>query len=261
MKKGLKESKKEIPIIGKLDTSVISLIFANLIPLFGILFLGWDLFSIMILFWIESAVIGFYAILKMIISPIINQTEAFNILPRSALIVISLIQKIVLVPFFILHYGGFMMVHLFFIFTFFKPSNFFDAGPLISFSKLMPLVYPMIIAIIALFISHGISFYNNFIKKQEYKKLNLNESMFDPYKRIIIMQVTLIIGAFLVTLFNLPAMMAGLLVFLKIIVDLKAHNKSHEKKSNSKIIEDLMIKEFGKKNRSQNGFSPQLLKP
>ena len=44
---------------------VLMLIGANMLPLAGVLFFGWDLPTVMVLFWAESAVIGFYTALKM----------------------------------------------------------------------------------------------------------------------------------------------------------------------------------------------------
>ena len=43
---------------------VIALLAANAIPLFGVLFLEWDAFFIVLLYWSENLVIGFYNILK-----------------------------------------------------------------------------------------------------------------------------------------------------------------------------------------------------
>jgi hypothetical protein len=45
--------------------SMLALIAANSIPLFGVLFGGWKLDEVMVLFWAESAVIGCYTLLKM----------------------------------------------------------------------------------------------------------------------------------------------------------------------------------------------------
>ena len=45
--------------------AVVSLIVANLIPLYGALFLGWSVGSLVVLYWCETAVIGFYSILKL----------------------------------------------------------------------------------------------------------------------------------------------------------------------------------------------------
>jgi hypothetical protein len=47
-----------------LPITVLFLIAVNLIPLFGVLFFGWSLFSIMFLYWIENGIIGFFNILK-----------------------------------------------------------------------------------------------------------------------------------------------------------------------------------------------------
>src|SRR4051812_39197593 len=47
-------------------TSAYVLIAANALPLFGVLFLGWDAFSIVLLYWTENVVIGAINVLKMI---------------------------------------------------------------------------------------------------------------------------------------------------------------------------------------------------
>ena len=50
-----------------LPITVLFLIAVNLIPLFGVLFFGWSLFSIMFLYWIENGIIGFFNILKIVL--------------------------------------------------------------------------------------------------------------------------------------------------------------------------------------------------
>ena len=42
------------------------LVAVNLIPIAGVLWLDWDLASIIILYWLENLVIGFYTLLKML---------------------------------------------------------------------------------------------------------------------------------------------------------------------------------------------------
>ena len=56
----MKLLKKEL-----LDIPVISLLIANAIPLWGVIFLGWDAFYIVLLYWTENLIIGFYNVLKM----------------------------------------------------------------------------------------------------------------------------------------------------------------------------------------------------
>src|SRR5882724_7957891 len=61
------ESKSDSKSESKSDykTSAYALIAANALPLFGVLFLGWDTFSIVALYWTENVIIGAINVLKM----------------------------------------------------------------------------------------------------------------------------------------------------------------------------------------------------
>src|SRR6188472_645744 len=50
----------------KYRASAWALIAANTLPLFGVLFFGWDTFSIVFLYWVENVIIGAVNVLKMI---------------------------------------------------------------------------------------------------------------------------------------------------------------------------------------------------
>jgi hypothetical protein len=80
---------------------LLALVVANVIPLWGVLYLGWDAFYILLLYWSENLVIGFYGILKI----------AFAKAPNLA----AHLSKIFIIPFFIIHYGGFMAGHGLFV--------------------------------------------------------------------------------------------------------------------------------------------------
>jgi len=54
----------EIPL-SLTSPSTLLLIIANLVPIAGSIFLGWNLADVMVLYWAESAVIGFFNICKM----------------------------------------------------------------------------------------------------------------------------------------------------------------------------------------------------
>jgi hypothetical protein len=91
------------------DIPVIALLVANAIPLFGVLFLGWDAFYIVLLYWTENLVVGFYNVLKMV----------FAAVPHP----IAHLGKLFLIPFFIVHYGGFTAVHGFFVLALFHDEG------------------------------------------------------------------------------------------------------------------------------------------
>lgn len=80
----------------------------NLIPLFGVLFFGWSLFSIVLLYWFENGVIGFFNVLKIgwARKPVSGESR-FTINGRPA----NSFGKAFLIPFFIFHYGLFWTVH------------------------------------------------------------------------------------------------------------------------------------------------------
>ncbi len=184
--------------------STLALIFANLVPLAGAAFLGWDMGKIMILYWAESAIIGVFNLLKM-----------------------AVIAKWLVVfagPFFVGHYGGFMAVHLLFIYGFFiKGVDGMNEGGGIPLSEVAGDFLVLWPALVALFLSHALSFYLNFIGRREYLDGTLQKQMGEPYKRIIVMHMTIIIGAFFVLAFKsaVPALM--LLIALKISADARAH--------------------------------------
>ena len=214
----------------RIDTSVVLLIVANLIPLIGVLFLGWDIFQILIFFWAESFVIGFYNILKMIKAPAPEPNKLGGI-----------IEKIFLIPFFIVHYGGFMFGHLLFIIVFFlskvqssiiltnssiqQPTTDLIASGITT--ALNPLFSQLGWALGALFISHGISYYQNYLQKGEYKKTSTAELFVAPYGRIIFMHLIIIGGAFVIILTDASKYLIIPFIIGKIIFDISAHQRQH----------------------------------
>ncbi|MHC4434296.1 MAG: DUF6498-containing protein, partial [Planctomycetota bacterium] len=46
------------------NTSLLALAAANVIPLFGAIFWGWDAGNIVLLYWAENLAVGFYNVLK-----------------------------------------------------------------------------------------------------------------------------------------------------------------------------------------------------
>jgi len=210
--------------------SAIALIAFNLIPLIGVLFYGWSTTEILLLYWTESAIVGFYTILKMLMAKGSIKLQQAGPKPAIKLSVTGMpsieeiagknspFAKIFLVLFFCVHYGMFMFVHLMFIlfFVIFRSffSFFFNFSSSIQDFKLIFL--NVLIAFIFLFISHGISFITNYVGRKEYEKANPLSIMFSPYKRIFLMQVVIIFGAIIMA----PVL---ILVIGKIIFDLYAH--------------------------------------
>ena len=214
--------KKQIQaLFGGADTrfsSVISLILVNLIPVYGVLFAGWDIFLIMFVFWAENVVIGFYNILRMLACK-----------PEEGLV---WAMKLFMIPFFILHYGVFTSAHGIFVVALFGKSLIEHSNgpsPAFFFSIIRNFHLSWVIA--ALFASHGYSFVTNFIMRDEYKKTSPGDLMMRPYSRVFLLHITLIVGG--IIMMALHSAIYGLLLFilLKIAMDLAAHVKEHRRYS------------------------------
>lgn len=183
--------------------SMLALIAANLAPLFGVLFGGWKLDEVLVLYWAESAVIGFYTLLKMAV--VGRWWTLFSGL------------------FFVGHFGGFMAVHLLFIYGMFvRAANVWSADPG-AIEALTTLFTPLWPALLVLFLSHGVSFALNFIARREYQRTTVSKLMSAPYGRIVVMQFTLIFGGWVVMLLKDPLPALVLLIALKVTADLRAH--------------------------------------
>ncbi len=193
--------------------SSIFLILANFYVVFSVAFLGWDLFLVMFLFWAETAVIGFYSVFKIIKS--------------------SGKESIFWIPLFSAHFGVFMLGHLFVIVSLFGGGvnnhvlNFED---LFSFFSVQPLqVNTIIIPICLLFISHGYSFFFNYLGNKEYllDKESLSP-LFAPYSRVLLTHMTVIVAAVVINSNGSSIFALIFLVFIKTFVDLIIHNLQHK---------------------------------
>jgi len=209
--------------------SVIALVAANLAPLFGVLFLGWNAPMILLLYWSENVIIGAYNVLKM---ALVRMDPP-----------ISNLGKVFVIPFFCIHFGGFCAVHGMFLMAFFKGLG--DGGNLMRhLSWPGPLVFiQLLVSVIAtlwatlpaamawpiagLAVSHGISFVENYLAGGEYRKTSLSELMSQPYGRVVILHVTILAGGFCVAMFGSPVPMVAALVFLKTGLDVYLHRRSH----------------------------------
>jgi hypothetical protein len=203
----------EAPPPSLTSLSGLALIGANLIPLIGVLFFGWDLASVIVLFWAESGVIGFYTVLKMAI--------------------VGKLAALFAVPFFVAHFGGFMAGHFLFIYTLFV-RGLNPAGPEPGVREALLRVFmPIWPSLAALFISHEVSFFSNFLGRREHAGTTMKALMTAPYNRIMVMQFVIILGGWIIMLLKNPVPVLALLVLLKTALDFRAHRKEHGSKGSA----------------------------
>jgi len=225
-----------------LNVSLIALIVANLLPIIGTLFFNWDAFSIVLLYWSENVVIGFYNVLKMAFVKVEHPVEHLG--------------KLFMIPFFIIHYGGFTAVHGMFVLSFFNQDKDgfspFPAGDtwpcFLAFVQLLinvirqaiSMLPPnMLIAVGALFASHGTSFGYNYFYKGERNRTNLGKLMGQPYGRIVVMHIAVLIGGFVTMAIGSPVGVLLILVLMKTGVDVKLHLRERRKNKASVNVTEI----------------------
>jgi hypothetical protein len=179
--------------------------------------MSWQVFPILFLFWMENVIIGASNVLKMIICSPSDERQS--------------VSKIFMIPFFCVHYGIFTAVHgVFIIFIFgmvggvIIPGDFasdpFDIWGIMGKLQLGW-------SVLALVVSHAVSFIVNYLGNGEYKRSNVAILMLQPYSRVVIMHITVLIGGFLVMLLGSPIIGLILLLILKTFIDITAHIRQH----------------------------------
>lgn len=210
---------------------LLALLAANAVPLIGVLFFKWDVFFIVLLYWAENLAVGFYNVLKMAFAKVAHPIEH--------------LAKLFMIPFFTVHYGGFTAVHGFFVLALFSkdkqgpsmisgeqwPCFFVFVQMLFGIVKHIFMTIPQTVrlAVLLLFVSHGVSFVYNYLIKGEYAHAKVKNLMGQPYARIFVMHITIIIGGFGLMALGSPVALLLVLVILKTIIDVKLHLREHKK--------------------------------
>ncbi len=194
----------------RITQSSLLLVAANLVPLIGVLWLNWDVFHILALFWLENVIIGIFGIARLALA-----NDGRGITPRlfgSA--------------FFLVHYGLFMAGHGMLLISMFGSAPDDDQG-IADFVALLT-EGAGALAALALVGSHLWSFVSNFLGGHEYQQLRPNAAMALPYQRMVITHVALLVGGLWLQQLDQPMGGLVILVILKIGMDLGLHKREHK---------------------------------
>jgi len=80
---------------------------------------------------------------------------------------------------------------------------------------------------VGLGISHGVSFWTNYIGRGEYKNLSPAQVMTQPYGRLVIMHLTILLGVFVSIFLGTPVGSLLVLIVGKTALDLAFHLRQH----------------------------------
>lgn len=183
------------------------LIISNLVPLIGVILFDWKVGTILVLYWLESVIIGILNVVKILS---VRQSAEDGLA----------IENIGSAGFFAFHYGLFTYVHGMIITSLFLGVSG-GMKALISGA--------LIWTALVFLISHSFSLLINFHGKKEYIGRTPAEQMRRPYGRVILMHVVVIFSGMIVHTMGDPIFALILFMGLKIAIDLAAHGKDHAK--------------------------------
>ncbi|MDP3417604.1 DUF6498-containing protein [Falsiroseomonas sp.] len=188
---------------GPFHRSGLVLVAANLVPMGGVLLGLWSVFDILLLYWAEGLVIGVFQLLRF---------AAFAWVWRIP-------SLLLLAAFFAIHYGLFALGHGVFILWLLGP-------PGMGFAQAIALLLSpsgLLLALLGLVASHGFGFVADFLLDGEVRRTDPAALMIQPYARVFLLHAVVLLGAATAVEIGQPAGMLGLLVALKIALDLRSH--------------------------------------
>jgi hypothetical protein len=171
---------------------ILWIVVTNLIPVIGVFYADWSAYEIIMMYWFETMIIGFFALLTILTS---NSESNYFI-------------RIGLAIFFCIHFGGFCAIQGVFIFIMLKNDHGHHTDGLTY-------------AVIVLAGNYLLHFLNNQILSGKYKTEKAY-SLFGIYGRVAIQQFVILIGGYFALSNNHDENKGMLLVMisLKTLVDL-----------------------------------------
>jgi len=168
------------------DSSLWLLLFSNFITIFFATKEGWNLSTIMWVYWFQSITIGFFNFVRILQLKEFS-TEGLRINGQSVEPTQS--TKIRTAFFFLVHYGLFHFGYMAFLLS----GNFaISYGQNFGILELKSIFLTAII----FFVNHLFSYFYN--KPKDSRNQNIGNLMFYPYLRIIPMHLTIILGSYYV---------------------------------------------------------------
>ena len=227
----------------KLTIADIYLILVNLVPLYGVWFLGWDANRIFLIYCLETVLIGFFNVFKML-----TILFAGDIKSGTNKEDYPVFFGVFMVIFFMFHYGFFVFVQTQ---LFFAISNLLDSRSFsTSYQKVFEMLGPEGHLLLGLFASYYLlDFIFNFLQTNKYKTTQLPEQMFLPYIRIFVQQLVVIAGGIFL-MFNANSLFILLFIGIKIVFELLYSNEKFSAYIKKNIKEEKEKELLAKQNKN-----------
>ncbi len=195
------------------------ILIVNLIPVYGVWFLGWSAIEVFTVYAMETLIIGILTVLKLLITTLYKGKDTWH--NRGQAMQTS---GLFFILFFIAHFGLFAAVQttIFSQVAGITPPN---SGPMHFFFHFWEYINNDIAYMLGGFvISYIATDLLPFLFRKEYKTVSMMRLMFQPYGRVIIQQFTVILGSMFLS-FGLGKVFilvfAAAKIFFEVFIDFK----------------------------------------
>jgi hypothetical protein len=165
----------------------------NAIPLAGVIWFGWNVFEVLLVYWFENVAIGAAHAARLGICTWTNGTKG----------------GWGTTAFFAAHYGLFTLVHGIFVVAYFG----------ILSEGFLGLKGGLGLPVVSIFGWQALLLLLDTTASQRFKGRDPSSMMFEPYPRVFALHVTVILGGFLIDVVGAPIWALAVLVVVKTISD------------------------------------------
>lgn len=206
---------------------IVIVLISNLIPLVGVIYWGWSTFVLLMLYWVETIIIAFWTLMRILVGGDFAKNFFGEILGR-----------VFMFCFFLVHSSGFMLGHFIFLWAFYGSTggsaknlqlteDFFRTMPA-EFWNGIVLANGLLIPLAVSFVGRGIAFVIEMARLPLWQRLvdqdaaegrSAGALVGGLYTRIIIMHLVILGGAALAQKYGALAPLV-LLIAAKTVVDI-----------------------------------------
>lgn len=209
--------------------SLVEMTATTAIPVVGIAAFGWNGLDVLLLCWFENAIVGVFSVLRLALSKPVYAHRADYIAAHPWILQHYPISeeewerakswpvpqyptyKEFFIPLFIGHYTFFLAVHAFLLATLVRQL------PAKAWWTLFPAEWSsgMALAVASIAATHAWRFKTDDLQGRRHTRSCPFLTMVHPYRRLLILNITLFLGGLAFVWFSLPATLAILLILLK----------------------------------------------
>ena len=199
------------------------LVLLNAVPLYGVFYWDWQSFDLIFLYWLENLIIGAFMIFRIVARRYSHPIEAAF--------------PLFLAPFFTFHYGMFCYVHGQFVISLFGK----DLGAGLDGMQIPQIILPLIETrhlfwpVLALFAFQLIDWIRD-TSVRGFGSDSIKDLTTAPYRRIVILHITIIASGFALGALNEP--LAGLLLLIVFKTGMDIYHWDKDEKS---VVKDKSL--------------------